>query len=116
MKADQAAAPIPIRAQVGSPDGVTKASITPLTRSTTASPSATPAAVRPAAATARPRGSGPGSITVQPKRRPTPAATHTQVSSSRPCGVIRPKKRSSRPAEAIRPPTRAMLNAFCQSR
>ena len=45
-----ASTPMPMRAQVGSPDGVTNASMTPLTSSTTTRPSATVAAVRPSRA------------------------------------------------------------------
>ena len=104
---------MPIRAQVGSPDGVTNASITPDTASTTASPRAMPdrrPALRPRPP---PRGAAArGRSTVQPSRRPAPAATNTAVSSSSPCGVISPKNRSRRPAAAISPADTAMLTAL----
>jgi hypothetical protein len=98
---------------VGSPDGVTNASITPETSSTTTSPSAMPATARPSSASACARGRCPGSTTVQPSRSPAPAATKTAVSSSRPCGRIRPKNRSSRSPAAISPPAMPTLSAFC---
>ena len=55
---------------------------------------------------------GPGSMTVQPRRRPVPAATKTAVSSSRPCGRTRPRKVSRRPAEDIRPMPTPRLSMF----
>ncbi len=80
-----------IRAQPGSGDGVTNASITPDTSSTTTRPSAIVIVSRPACASAWPRGRGPGSMTVQPSRSPAAAARKTADSSSIPCGRIRLK-------------------------
>lgn len=51
-------------------------------------------------------------MTVQPRRRPVPAATKTAVSSSMPCGRISPRKVSSRPAEDIRPMPTARLSTL----
>ena len=51
---------MPMRAQVGRPDGVTKASMTPLTSSTATSPRATVPAVRPSRASDWLRVSAPG--------------------------------------------------------
>ena len=51
---------MPTRAQVGSADGVTNASITPLTNSTATRPSATVPAVRPSRASDWVRVSSPG--------------------------------------------------------
>ena len=87
---------MPIRAQVGNGEGVTKASMTPEMNNTTTKPSATDMAARPSRAMAVIRVCGPGSIQAQNMRSPTPAATNTAVSSSRPCGRIRPKNRSAR--------------------
>ena len=52
---------------------------------------------RPSSAGATERGRGPGAMICQPSRIPAPPATNTAVSSSRPCGVMRPKNRSSFP-------------------
>ena len=102
-------------AAVGSPEGVTNASITPEISSSTATPSAIPAVVRPCRARDSERVSGPGSIQDHPSRSPAPAATNTAVSSSRPCGVIRPKKRSARPLAARIPPESPTLTTFWSS-
>ena len=72
-------------------------------------------ASRPAAASAWERGSGPGSTQDQPIRSPTPAATNTAVSSSSPCGLIRPKNTSARPLPTIRPPISPTFAAFCSN-
>ncbi len=103
---------MPIRAQVGRPDGVTNASTTPETHSVAASPRASAPAAWPSSASACDRLRGPGSIHDQPSRRPAPAATNTQVSSSSPCGRISPKNRSSRPSAAIRPPAMPTFSAL----
>jgi hypothetical protein len=92
---------------------VTNASITPLTSSTTTSPTATVIASRPAAASACPRGSRPGSTQAQPSRSPAPAATNTAVSSRIPCGLISPKNTSALPLPIISPPVSPTLTAFC---
>ena len=71
---------------------------------------------RAVSASARPRvRCGPGAIQAQPIRRPTPAATKMPVSSSSPCGVIRPKNTSARPLPIMMPPTTPMLSAFAHS-
>ena len=106
---------MPIRAQVGSGDGVTNASITPLTSSTPTSPIATEIASRPAAASAWRARQRPGRPTPSRCRSPAPAATKTAVSSRIPCGVISPKNTSARPLPIIIPPTRPTLTAFCSS-
>ena len=106
------AAPMPTRAQVGRPDGVTNASTTPETARVAARPSASAPAAWPSSASACDRVRGPGSIQAQPSRSPAPAATKTQVSSSRPCGRISPKNTSSRPPAAISPPDTPTLSAF----
>ena len=80
---------MPTRAQVGRPDGVTNASITPHSRSSTTSPSDVPSAARPSAPRACTRDRGPGSTQAQKSRSPTPAATNRQVSSSSPCGEMK---------------------------
>ena len=62
--------PSATRTTVGNGDGVTNASISPLTASITTSPSATIIADRAACATARPRVmTGPGAIHAQPMRK-----------------------------------------------
>ena len=72
-----------MRATDGNRDGVTNASISPLTPSTPTNPSATSMPERAVSASARPRvRPGPGAIHAQPIRRPTPAETNTAVSSN----------------------------------
>src|SRR5664279_4799469 len=85
--------PTLIRAQVGNGEGVTNASTTPETASTTTSPRATAMADRPSSARARERVRGPGSTQDQNNRRPVAPAMKTAVSSSSPCGRTRPKNR-----------------------
>ena len=75
--ATSATAPMLIRAQAGSGEGVTNASITPETSSTTIKPSAIVSEERPSSASARPRGRGPGSMMLQPRRSPAAAARNT---------------------------------------
>ena len=82
---------MPIRSQVGRPDGVTNASISPDTASTTISPSAIVMVARPSVGERIRPTARPGSTTVQPSRSPAPDATKTAVSSSMPCGRISPK-------------------------
>ena len=72
-------------------------------------------AARPSCARATLRGRGPGSNHCQPSRMPAPAATNTAVSSSSPCGAIRPKNTSPRPLATISPPTIPTLMAFWAS-
>ncbi len=105
---------MPTRAHVGRAEGVTIASMSPDTSRTTTRPSATATTARPCSASASVRFLGPGSMAVQPRRMPTAAARKTAVSSSRPCGVIRPKKTSSRSREAISPAETPTFAAFCQ--
>ena len=107
---------MPIRAQVGRPDGVTNASMTPLTSSTSTSPRATATALRPSCATDCPRVRGPGSTQDQNSRSPTPAATKTAVSSSRPCGRISPKNSEPRSCWIISAPMTATLRTLVSSR
>ena len=99
----------------GSGEGVTNASITPETSSTTIKPSAIVSEERPSSASARPRGRGPGSMMLQPRRSPAAAARNTAVSSSIPCGRIRVKNRPPRPCATIRPPSTPALAAFPNS-
>ena len=83
---------MPTRAHVGSGDGVTNPSMTPLRARTATSPRAIVPAVRPSWASDWARVSDPGSIQDQKSRSPTPPATKTAVSSSSPCGRISPQK------------------------
>ena len=67
---------------VGNGDGVTNASISPETSSTTTSPTATDTTARPCSASTCPRGRLPGEITDQPSCMPTAAARNTAVNST----------------------------------
>ena len=106
---------MPTRTHVGQPDGVTNASMTPETNSTHASLSAMITTDRPCSASAAVRDRRPGSTTVQPSRKPVPAATNTAVSSRRPCGSRRPIITSPRPAALIAPMMTPALSEFSQS-
>ena len=66
---------------------------------------------RPAPAIA---GRGPGSTHDQPSRSPAPAATKTAVSSSSPCGRIRPKNSPPRSLATISPPISPRLSGVLQ--
>ena len=101
-----------MRAQAGSPDGVTKASITPETSSTATSPSATVTAARPSSASAWLLGRGPGSITVHPSRRPVAAARNTADSSRIPCGRMSAKNSTPLPWAIISAPATPMFAEF----
>ncbi len=57
----------------------------------------------PSSARATRRGRSPGSITVHPSRRPAAPATNTLVSSSIPCGRIRPQNFGCWPTAANSP-------------
>ena len=106
---------MPILAQVGSGDGVTKASMIPDTSSSTIMPSASVIVSRPATARACDRGSGPGSMIRQPSRSPAAAARNTADSSSIPCGRISAKNSTPRPWTIISPPTAPRLTALLNS-
>ena len=95
--ATQATTPIPIRSAGCRPLGVTKASMNPAIRSTGISPIATVTSERAARDRAHSRGRDPGRTHAQKVRRPAPAPTTTQVSSSRPCGRMYTKKVPSPP-------------------
>jgi len=107
--------PIPILAHVGSGDGVTNASMTPETASTTIMPSTIVTVARPSSASARDRGRGPGSMTVQPSRRPAAAARKTADSSSMPCGKISAKNSVPRPFAIMKPPSTPRFSALSSS-
>ena len=106
---------MPTRAQVGSPDGVTNASMTPLTSSTSTRPSATVPAVRPSRASAWVRDRSPGSTQDQNSRKPTPPATKTAVSSRRPWGRISPQNSSPRSWRIMIEPMIARLAMLSKS-
>ena len=103
---------MPMRANVGSGDGVTSASISPATSSTTTSPTATATTARPCSASTCPRGRLPGDTTDQPSRIPAAPARNTAVSSISPCGVSRPRKMSALPASNMNPAITPRLAAF----
>ena len=75
-------------------------------------PSAFVTDARPSSASARPRGRGPGSMTVQPSRRPVAAARNTALSSSIPCGRMSAKNSTPRPWAIISPAEAPTLPAF----
>ena len=97
-------------------EGVTKASMMPLMKSTTTSPRATVPAVRPSRAIDWPRVRSPGAIHDQKSRRPTPPATNTAVSSSSPCGLISPQKWPPWSCRIMIEPMIARLATFWKSR
>jgi hypothetical protein len=103
---------MPIRAHVGSGEGVMKASMIPETRSTAVMPMVREMMARPSSARTWARGRRPGAITRQPRRMPAPAARNTAVSSNRPCGVISPKKSAPLPAWIMSPPMIPTFAAF----
>ena len=89
--------------------------MTPLTSSTTTRPSATVPAVRPSRASAWERDRSPGSTHDQNSRKPTPPATKTAVSSSRPWGRISPQKSSPRSCRIMIDPMIARLAMLSKS-
>ncbi|SKZ20233.1 Uncharacterised protein [Mycobacteroides abscessus subsp. abscessus] len=80
--------------------------------SSTTNPIPMAMAVRPASASESERLRSPGATQDQKMRSPTPAATNRHVSSSSPCGVISPKKRSARPWLIMIEPVTARLRIF----
>jgi hypothetical protein len=86
--------------------------MTPDTASTTIMPSASVTADRPSSASARDLGRGPGSMIVQPSRRPAAAARNTAESSSTPCGRISAKNSVPRPCAIMKPASTPTFSAL----
>ncbi len=88
----------------------------PLIARTPTRPMATVAAVRPSREKDWPRVRSPGSTHDQKSRSPTPPATNTAVSSSRPCGRISPQNSGPCPCRVMIEPTIARFATFWNSR